>query len=740
MVFNLFLIYFLKKFPSYIQADSKDCGPTCLKIIAKYHGKTLNIQTLRTFSETNREGSNLLFLSDAAEKIGFRTLGVRLSLNKLEDAPLPCILHWNKEHYVVLYKIKKNKYFISDPAIGLIEYTKEEFIKFWIGNNADESSEEGIALLVEPTPKFHQSEFDKEEEKSFGFGLLFNYILPYKSFIFQLIIGLLAGSLLQLISPFLTQSVVDVGIQNQNIQFIYMVLFAQLFLFFGKTALELIRSWILLHLSSRINISLISDFFIKLMNLPISFFDVRMTGDIMQRINDHHRIERILTTSSLSVLFSFINMFIMGGVLAYYNLQIFTVFFIGSFFYFLWVTLFLKRREKLDYKRFSEVSQEQSKVIELINGMQEIKLHNAEKQKRWGWEYIQARLFRVSMKGLVLEQTQSVGSNFINELKNIIIIFLSAKLVIDGQITLGMMMAISSIVGSLNGPIVQLISFIREAQDAKISLARLSEIHDKEDETQNDEEKIHDIPEDANIVIKDLSFRYIGSDVNVLDNLNLTIPANKITAIVGTSGSGKTTLMKLLLKFYEPNSGEVLINKTPLSRLSQKSWRYHVGSVMQEGYIFSDTIANNIAIGVDVINKEKLAYASDVANIKTFIEDYPLGYNTKIGMEGVGMSTGQKQRLLIARAVYKNPEMLFFDEATSALDANNEKEIMEKLDIFFKNKTVVVIAHRLSTVMNADQIVVLEKGKIVEIGNHQELVSLKGSYYELVRNQLQLGN
>ncbi len=736
----------MKTFPSYIQADSKDCGPTCLKIIAKNYGKVINIQELRNLSETNREGSNLLFLSDAAEKIGFRTLGVKLNLLKLDEVPLPCILHWNSNHYVVLYKIKKGTYYISDPAIGLIEYTQQEFLKFWIGNNVTDNTEEGIALLVEPTPNFRNSKTQipnskvNEEEKSLGFSLLFNYILPYKSFVFQLIIGLLAGSLLQLIFPFLTQSVVDVGIQNQNIHFIYMVLFAQLFLFFGKTALELIRSWILLHLSSRINISLISDFFIKLMNLPISFFDVRMTGDIMQRINDHHRIERILTTSSLSVLFSFINMFIMGGVLAYYNLQIFTVFFIGSFFYFLWVTLFLKRREKLDYKRFAEVSQEQSKVIELINGMQEIKLHNAEKQKRWGWEYVQARLFKVSMKGLVLEQTQSVGSNFINELKNIIIIFLSAKLVIDGQITLGMMMAISSIVGSLNGPIVQLISFIREAQDAKISLARLSEIHDKEDETQNDEEKIHDIPQDADIVIKDLSFRYIGSDVNVLENLNLTIPANKITAIVGTSGSGKTTLMKLLLKFYEPNSGEVLINKTPLSRLSQKSWRYHVGSVMQEGYIFSDTIANNIAIGVDIINKEKLAYASDVANIKTFIEDYPLGYNTKIGMEGVGMSTGQKQRLLIARAVYKNPEMLFFDEATSALDANNEKEIMEKLDIFFKDKTVVVIAHRLSTVMNADQIVVLEKGKIVEIGNHQGLVQLKGSYYELVRNQLQLGN
>ena len=729
----------MKKFPTYLQADSKDCGPTCLKISAKFYGKVLNIQTLRTLSETNRDGSNLLFLSDAAEKIGFRSLGVKLDLNKLQEAPLPCILHWNKEHYVVLYKIKKNKYYISDPAIGLIEYSKEEFLKFWIGNNSDENTNEGIALLLEPTPKFHQSEFDVEDDKSFGFNLLFKYIVPYKSYVLQLVFGLLAGSLLQLIFPFLTQSVVDVGIKNQNIHFIYIVLFAQLFLFLGKTALELIRSWILLHLSARINIALISDFFIKLMNLPISFFDVRMTGDIMQRINDHHRIERILTTSSLNVLFSVINMFIMGGVLAYYNLKIFAVFFLGSFCYFLWVILFLKRREKLDYKRFSEVSQEQSKVIELINGMQEIKLHNAEKQKRWGWEYIQARLFKVSMKGLVLEQTQSIGSNFINELKNIIIIFLSAKLVIDGTITLGMMMAISSIVGGLNGPIVQLISFIREAQDAKISLARLSEIHEKEDETQQEESQTHEIPENSDIIIKNLSFKYTGSDVNVLDDLNLTIPANKITAIVGTSGSGKTTLMKLLLKFYEPNQGEISVHKTPLKNIAQKTWRNHVGTVMQEGYIFSDTIANNIAIGVTNINKERLKYASDVANIKDFIEDYPLGFNTKIGMEGIGMSTGQKQRLLIARAVYKNPEMLFFDEATSALDANNEKEIMEKLNFFFKDKTVVVIAHRLSTVMNADQIVVLEKGKIVEVGNHQELVNLQGSYFELVKNQLQLG-
>jgi ATP-binding cassette, subfamily B, bacterial len=755
-----------KKFPFYKQADAKDCGPTCLKIIAKHYGKSLNIQTLRQLSETTREGSNLLNVSEAAEQLGFRTLGVKLSLEKLQEAPLPCILHWNANHYVVLASLnpskggtfkKQFKAVVSDPAFGLIEYNEEEFVKRWIGNNADEHTEEGIALLLEPTPKFYspltpEGGIENVDEKAFGFGLLFKYLIPYKSFVIQLAIGLLAGSLLQLIFPFLTQSIVDVGIQNQNIHFVYLILIAQLFLFFGKTALELIRSWIVLHLSTRINISLISDFFIKLMNLPISFFDVRMTGDIMQRINDHHRIERILTTSSLSVLFSMLNVVVMGCVLAYYNLKIFAVFFLGSVLYFGWVVLFLKKRAALDYKRFSEVSQEQSKVIELINGMQEIKLHNAEKQKRWGWEYIQARLFKVSMKGLVLEQSQSIGSGFINELKNIIILFLSTKLVIDGQITLGMMMAISSIVGSLNAPVLQLIGFIREAQDAKISLARLSEIHEKEDEKQQETHQNNDVPSDCSIELKDVSFRYVGSDAMVLDGLNLTIPANKITAIVGTSGSGKTTLMKLLLKFYEPNKGEISLKSSltelgitkkedimDLKNVSQKAWRNHVGTVMQEGYIFNDTIANNIAIGADIIDKERLVYAADVANINSFIQEYPLKYNTKIGMEGVGMSTGQKQRLLIARAVYKNPEMLFFDEATSALDANNEKEIMAKLNLFFKDKTVVVIAHRLSTVMNADQIVVLEKGKIVEIGNHQELVAQKGNYYELVKNQLQLG-
>ena len=730
----------MKKFTHYKQADFKDCGPTCLKIIAKHYGKTVNIQELRDISETTREGSNLLFLSDAAEKMGFRSLGVKLNVERLEEAPLPCVLHWNKNHYVVLYKIKKHTYYISDPGFGLIEYNKEDFIKFWIGNNADNLTKEGIALLLEPTPKFFQSEFDKEENKGLGFKLLSQYVLRYKSFLTQLSVGLFASSLLMLISPFLTQSIVDVGIQNQNLHFVYLILFAQLFVFVGRMGLELIRSWILLHLSTRINISLISDFFIKLMNLPISFFDVRMTGDIMQRINDHRRIEKILTTSSLNVLFSVINMFVLGGVLAYFNLKIFLVFFIGSVLYFGWITLFLKRREVLDYKRFAEVSQEQSKVIELINGMQEIKLHNAEKQKRWGWEYVQARLFRVSIKGLILEQTQTVGSSFINELKNIFIIFLSAKLVIEGSISLGMMLAISSIVGSLNGPITQLIEFVRELQDAKISLARLSEIHEKEDETQQEVHQTNEVPYDSDIVIKNLSYRYLGSDIPVLDNMNLIIPANKVTAIVGVSGSGKTTLMKLLLKFYEPEKGEITIGNAQLKNIAQKAWRSTVGAVMQEGFIFSDTIANNIAIGVDKIDKQRLVYAADVANIKEYISELPLSYNTKVGAEGMGMSTGQKQRLLIARAVYKNPEILFFDEATSALDANNEKEIMQKLDTFFKNKTVVVIAHRLSTVMNADQIVVLDKGKIIEIGNHSALVEQKGNYFELVKNQLQLGN
>ncbi|WP_223033652.1 peptidase domain-containing ABC transporter [Hanstruepera marina] len=729
----------MKNFPHYIQPDNKDCGPTCLKIIAKYYNKVISLQQIRKLTETTREGSNLLNLSDAAEKMGFRTLGVKIDLVKIPDIPLPSIIHWNKNHFAVLYKVKKGLYYISDPAHGLINYNKEEFLKHWIGNNANEQTQEGIVLLIEPTPKLYNIVFDTETQR-LGFSFLSKYLFKYKRFLWQLVIGLIAASLLQLIFPFLTQSVVDVGIKNQDVHFIYLILFAQLALFIGRTSIEVIRSWILLHLSTRINISLVSDFFIKLMNLPIAFFDTRMTGDILQRINDHKRIERILTTSSLNVLFSMVNLIVFSLVLAYYNIKIFGVFVLGSIFYFVWITVFLKKRKDLDYKRFSQVSQEQSKVIELINGMQEIKLHNAEKQKRWGWEFVQARLFKVSIEGLALEQYQSVGSGFINELKNILITFLSAKLVIDGDITLGMMLAISYIVGQLNSPISQLINFIREVQDAKISLDRLSEIHSKEDEEPTDIDFANDIDEEADISVSNLSFRYIGSDQIVLQELDVTIPANKVTAIVGVSGSGKTTLMKLLLKFYNPIEGNIKLGNFDLKNISQKTWRDECGVVMQEGYIFNDSIANNIAVGEDYVDKQKLAHAVDVANIKEFIETLPLSYNTKIGMEGVGLSTGQKQRLLIARAVYKNPNFLFFDEATSALDANNEKVIMEKLDTFFENKTVVVIAHRLSTVKNAHQIVVLDKGNIVEVGNHNELIKQKGDYYNLVKNQLELGS
>ncbi len=728
----------MKKFPHYNQYDNKDCGPTCLKIIAKYYKKTISLQELRELTETTRLGSSLMGLSEAAEQIGFRSTAVKISLELLMEAPLPCIVHWNKKHFVVLYKIEKDVFYVSDPAHGRLKYSKEEFLKFWIGNNANDQTEEGVVLLLETTPKFYSPNYE-DKEKSLGFSFLSKYVLKYRKFIWQLVIGLIAASVLQLIFPFLTQSIVDVGIKNQDIHFIYLILFAQLALFIGKTAIEIIRSWILLHLSTRINISLVSDFFIKLMSLPIAFFDSRMTGDILQRINDHKRIEQVLTTSSLSVLFSMVNLIVFSFVLAFYNLQIFGIFIVGSTLYFLWILIFLKKRADLDYKRFSEVSQEQSKVIELISGMQEIKLHNAEKQKRWSWEFIQARLFKVSIDGLKLEQYQSVGSGFINELKNILITILAAKLVIDGNITLGMMLAISYIVGQLNAPIVQLIEFIKELQDAKISLERLSEIHDKKDEEHPNSESIHDITKNSNFILDKVSFRYTGSNQNVLQHLDLEIPSNKITAIVGVSGSGKTTLMKLLLKFYDPNEGQIIIGNYNLKNVSHKTWRDHCGVVMQEGYIFSDSIANNIAVGEDYIDKKKLAHAVDIANIKGFIESLPLSYNTKIGMEGIGLSTGQKQRLLIARAVYKNPDFLFFDEATSALDTNNEKVIMEKLNVFFEHKTVVVIAHRLSTVKDAHQIVVLDKGLIVEVGNHNALVKQKGQYYNLVKNQLELG-
>ncbi len=750
------------RFPFYKQLDAMDCGPTSLRMIAKHYGKAYTLQSLREKSYITREGVSLLGISDAAEAIGFRTMGVRFSFEKLvEEAPLPCIVHWKQNHFVVVYKIKSKRVnkltskqvdkltgkrvdssatiYVSDPAHGLIEYTKDEFLKGWLSTKTD-GEDKGIALLLEPTSDFYNKDDETKKNKA-NFSFLFSYLRPHKKFIIQLILGLLLGSMLQLIFPFLTQSIVDFGISTQNLSFIYLVLIAQLVLFLSRTTVEFVRSWILLHISTRINISIISDFLIKLMKLPIGFFDTKMIGDLMQRIGDHQRIQNFLTSSSLSILFSFVNLIIFGVVLALYNMYIFAVFLFASIIYVLWVLIFMKKRRELDFKRFAQMSDNQSNLYQMITGMQEIKLNNCEKQKRWEWERIQAKLFKVSIKSLSLSQYQQAGAVVINESKNIIISFLAAKAVISGNMTLGMMLAVQYIIGQLNSPIEQLIGFMQSAQDAKISLERLGEIHNKEDEENPDEAKISIFPENKTININNLTFQYEGphSEV-VLNELNLKIPESKTTAIVGMSGSGKTTLVKLMLGFYKPTKGEIRVGDILLENFSSRMWRQKCGAVMQDGFIFSDTIAKNIAVSDEIIDKQKLLHAVKVANIQDLIEGLPLGYNTKIGQEGHGLSQGQKQRILIARAVYKDPEFIFFDEATNALDANNEMVIMKNLEEFFKGKTVVVVAHRLSTVKNADQIVVLNKGKISELGTHGDLVALKGEYYNLVKNQLELGN
>lgn len=595
-------------------------------------------------------------------------------------------------------------------------------------------------MLLEPTPDFYVLHEEDEKIKRKGFPFLFSYLRPYKNLIFQLSLGLLAGSLLQLIFPFLTQSIVDIGINSRNIGFIYIVLMAQLMLTLRSSTVEFIRGWILLHLGTRINIALISDFLIKLMRMPMEYFDTKMTGDILQRINDHSRIQSFLTNSSLGILFSTFNIVLFSIILCLYNLKIFGIFFAGSTLYFLWVWLFMKRRAELDNKQFAQNSANQSNVIQLVTGMQEIKLNACEQQKRWEWERIQARLFRLRIKGLALGQYQDSGGVLINQIKNILITVLVAQLVIDGQMTLGMMLSVQYIIGQLNSPIDRLIDFLRQTQDARLSLERLSEVHSKEDEESLNEEKLQDIPENKDIRIENACFSYDKTSVAewVLDDIRLTIPAHKQTAIVGMSGSGKTTLIKLLLGFYPLQKGAIYLGNYKLDSYSFRQWRKRCGVVMQDGFIFSDTIARNIAPGEENIDKGKLLNATTVANIHEFIESLPTGYNTKIGSEGIGLSQGQKQRILIARAVYKNPEFVFFDEATNALDANNEREIMDNLNRFFQGKTVVVVAHRLSTVRHADQIVVLEKGKIVETGTHDELIDKRGTYYRLVKNQLEL--
>nr|WP_289620315.1 peptidase domain-containing ABC transporter [Bacteroides intestinalis] len=728
----------MKTLPHYTQHDVMDCGPTCLRMVAAYYGKRYSLEGLREKSFITREGVSMLGISEAAEKIGFRSICVQVGYEKLQEAPLPCIIHWNQQHFVVVYKLNDRYVWVADPGAGKLKYTKEEFCNCWLSSRKNEE-DTGVALLLEPTPEFYTIEDEGDEVNRRGFSFLYSYLRPYRGLVGQLLLGLLLGSMIQLMLPFLTQSVVDFGINNQNLGFIYLVLIAQLMLSFSSSAVDFIRGWILLHLGTRINIALISDFLIKLMKMPIAYFDSKMTGDILQRINDHKRIQDFLTGSSLSVIFSVFNIIIFGIVLLVYSGMIFLIFMGGSTLYVTYVWLFMKKRAELDHKRFAQQSANQSTVVQLVNGMQEIKLSACEQQKRWEWERIQAKLFRVNIKSLALRQYQDSGAVLINQSKNLLITALVASLVVKGEMTLGMMLSVQYIIGQLNSPVNELIAFARDMQDARLSMDRLSEVRDKPDEEDPTRELLREIPEGKEIRLQNLNFKYDPlSEYPTLDDINLVIPPGKQTAIVGMSGSGKTTLVKLLLGFYPPASGDIFIGDTPLGSYSIREWRKRCGVVMQDGFIFSDSIAGNIAPGVEHIDKKRLRHAAEVANIHDFIEELPLAYNTKIGQEGHGLSQGQKQRILIARAVYKDPEFIFFDEATNALDANNERTIMNNLQTFFKGRTSVVVAHRLSTVRNAEQIIVIEQGRIAETGTHEALIALEGRYYKLVKNQLEL--
>lgn len=729
----------LRSFPFYRQLDAMDCGPTCLRMVAAHYGKHYPVQYLRERSHIDREGVSLRGIVLAAESIGLRTLAVKLPLkaatpqeNGLLDAPLPCIVHWRQRHFVVVYKISKTQVWIADPAAGKMKLSHADFLKNWVGEGS-----KGIVLMLETAPEFYTKDEAVPAQPARGLAYLLQYLRPYHRLLWQLVAGLLLVSVFQLVFPFLTQAIVDKGIDNQDLRFVSLILFAQLALFLGQMTANFIQSWILLHIGARINIALISDFLSKLMRLPIGFFDTKMTGDLLQRIGDHRRIETFLTGSMLSTLFSLFSLVVFGIVLAIYSPLIFFVFLLSATLYVVWIVLFLRKRAQVDHLRFREQADNQNTLIELIQGMQEIKLQRSERKRRWQWTHIQARLFRANVRGLAIAQYQDAGALFISQLKDILITFIAARAVITGELTLGVMLAIQYIVGQMNAPLSQLIQFIRAAQDARISLERMSEIHELKEEAADDYADV--LPAAGDLHLENVSFQYNELAPLALKDISLHIPKGKVTAIVGASGSGKTTLIKLLLGFYQPVKGDIRIGKIPLRSIDPDLWRGQCGAVMQDGFIFSDSIAHNIAESEDAVDREKLLRAVQVANVQEFIESLPLGYNTKVGAQGNGLSQGQRQRLLIGRAVYKNPPYLFFDEATNALDAENERTILQNLTDFFDGRTVVVVAHRLSTVKDADQIIVLHKGELVEQGTHESLAAAKGYYYRLVKNQLELG-
>ncbi|MDD6954150.1 MAG: peptidase domain-containing ABC transporter [Prevotella sp.] len=735
----------MRRFPFVKQLDAMQCGVACLKMVCMHYGREVSMERLSQICHVTSEGVSLLGISEAANDMGLHSVCVRTTIDNLSQAPLPCILHWNQNHFVVLYKVRKGKrFYVADPGKGLVSYSRDEFRNHWVSTRSG-GEDKGIAMLLEPTPAFYSpkaegnGEDGKENPRSFRF--LFGYIREYKRYFGQVVLGLAVGSLLQLVLPFLTQSIVDVGIKDQNLGFIWLILLGQLMLTFSRTAIDFIRRWLLLHISMRINISLVSDFFIKLLKLPMSFFDTKLMGDLMQRMGDHGRVNSFLTGQTLSIAFSLFSFVVFSVVLLLYNGLIFAIFLIGSLLYGLWMMLFLRRRKVLDYELFEQQAINNNKTYEFITSMQEIKLQDCEQRRRWEWEDTQADLFGVQMKSLKLQQTQEAGSIFINEVKNIVITVVAAAAVIHGQMTLGMMLAVQYIIGQLNSPVEQLMSFFYSLQDVRISLERINEIHRVEDENGKTGLQTSLADNSRGIDIEGIMFKYDPHALSkTLDSVTIHIPKGKVTAIVGASGSGKTTLVKLMLGYYPVLEGQILIGGTDINTLNKKWWRRQCGVVMQDGIIFSESIARNIAVDDGEIDNQRLLRAAQIACIHDYVMSLPLKYNTKIGRDGVGLSQGQRQRILIARAVYKNPDYIFLDEATNSLDANNERAIVENLDTFYQGKTVVVVAHRLSTVRNADQIVVIDHGKVVETGNHETLTAKRGAYYNLVRNQLELGN
>ena len=718
-----------------------DCGPTCVRMIASYHGKHFSLQYLREISFIDRDGVSLLGIIKAAEKIGLESIGTKIPFEAgeygkigLRELPLPLIAHWEQKHFVVVYEITKKYIRIGDPALGLRKLSYEDFLAGWCPDN----QVTGIVAVMSPTPEFYENE-DQEDAKRFGFRYLFQFLRPYWKLLTQMGLGLLTLSVLQLLFPFLTQAIVDIGIDQQDIAFIYVILGGMLALFLGEVTITVLQGWILLHVGTRVNVSLVAQFLSKIMSLPIGFFDQKSTGDLLQRIQDQRRIETFLTGTTLSALFSAFSLFVLAGVLWFYHFGIFVIFVIAAVLYSGWIFLFLKRRALADRLRFRQMAENQNVLIELIQGMPEIKLQQSQHKRQWSWMAIQNKLFRTNTEFLTLTQYQDTGAKFISQLKDIFIIFVAAHAVIEGSLSLGMMLAIQYITGQMNIPLQRLIGFVRTAQDAQLSLERLGEIHKMANEEEDSSALREGIIEQADLKIENLHFAYNELTGNVLEDVSLNIPHGKVTAIVGASGSGKTTLVKLLLGFYEPSAGRIQLGDYALSSFSKNSWRSTCGAVLQDGFIFSDTIANNISESSYLVDQNRLLLATKIANLHSFIEQLPQGFQTKIGPMGNGISQGQRQRLLIARAVYKDPTYLFFDEATNALDTENEKIIVENLDQFFNGRTVVIIAHRLSTVRHADQIVVLEKGKIVEQGKHEALVAAKGRYYTLIRNQLELG-